>query len=289
MKPSNFRYLAPRTLDEAVDALADLGEDAKVLAGGQSLVPMMNLRLAAPTALVDLNYLTELGGAQQADGHITVGAMTRHREVATNSLLRQRVPLLSHAAAFIGYPAIRNRGTFGGSLAHADPVAEMPCVALALDAELLVTGPAGQRTISAGDFFQGYFTTALRPSEILTGIRINTNGASDRWSFKEFARKTGDFAIAAVAATASVSGETLDRLRVGIAGVSDRPVRAHELERALSEGPISDARAAVAGGRVRAMIVAQSQSAGCDLDRGEVAGVLAERAIAEIAGSGIVA
>jgi carbon-monoxide dehydrogenase medium subunit len=282
MKPPDFRYLAPRTVDEAVGALTDQGEDAKLLAGGQSLVPMMNLRLAAPTAIVDLNYVRDLAGVREADDHVVVGAMTRHREVATNAVLRRRVPVLARAASFIGYPAIRNRGTIGGSLAHADPVAEMPCIALMLDAELLIAGPAGQRTIAAADFFEGYFTTALRPAEILTGIKIHTNGGVQPWAFQEFARKTGDFAVAAAAVTASLNGATIERFRVGLAGVSDRPVRAGQLERSLSGLAVSDARNAVAEGQGCSMVVTEGQSAGWNSDRAEVAGVLAERAIAEL-------
>jgi carbon-monoxide dehydrogenase medium subunit len=283
MKPPDFRYLAPRSLDEALEALTNHGEDAKVLAGGQSLVPMMNLRLAAPTALVDLNYLHDLAGVRQTDDdQVVVGAMTRHREVAANADLRRHVPVLAHAASFIGYPAVRNRGTLGGSLAHADPVAEMPCVALMLDAELLIAGPSGQRAVSAAEFFQGYFTTALRPAEILTGVKIHTDGGSERWAFRKFARKTGDFAVAVAAVTASLTGATIERLRVGLAGVSDRPVRAQRLEQSLSGSEVSDVRKAVAEGQAGSMVVAEGQSARWNADRAEVAGVLAERAIAEL-------
>lgn len=280
MKPPDFHYLAPRSLEEAMSGLAEHGEDAQVLAGGQSLVPMMNLRLAAPSALVDLNYLGELSGVERTDDHLVVGSMTRHHDVAMNALLREHVPVLAHAASLIGYPAIRNRGTIGGSLCHADPVAEMPCVALMLDAELQVAGPAGQRTIPAAEFFDGYFSTALAPAEILTAVKFH-NGF-DRWSFKEFARKTGDFAVAAAAATASIKDSTIQRLRVGLAGVSDRPVRANQLEQTFSGMAVPDARKAVADGQGRSTIAAEGESAGWNADRAEVAAVLADRAIVEL-------
>lgn len=286
MKPSDFRYLAPTTLDEATARLTELGEDAKVLAGGQSLVPMMNLRLVAPSALVDLNHVQELAGVREENGYVTVGAMTRHHEVATSPALQRRVPLLARAASMIGYPAIRYRGTIGGSLAHADPVAEMPCVALALDAQLLTVGPDGGRTIAADDFFEGYFTTSLEPTEILTGIRFHADRAADVWAFKEFARKRGDFPVAAVAATAEISGERIGRVRLALAGASDRPVRASELDRSLSGHSTSDLRAAIDDQTVRSTIVAEGASAGWYPERSEIAGILAERALAELLTTG---
>jgi aerobic carbon-monoxide dehydrogenase medium subunit len=282
VKPPDFRYLAPRTLEQALAALSDFGAEAKVLAGGQSLVPMMNLRLVFPVALVDLNYLSELAGVRETNGYITVGAMTRHREVATSALVQQRVPMLARAASMIGYPAIRNRGTIGGSLAHADPVAEMPCVAVTLDAELLTVGPDGERTIPASDFFCGYFTTALQPTEILTGVRIHTRETPERWSFMEFARKTGDFAVAAVGASAALDRGRLKRVRVGIAGALDRPVRALDLERSLTERTVADVRAAVADRLVRSTVAEEGQLGGWHPERSEIAGVLAERAIAQL-------
>jgi carbon-monoxide dehydrogenase medium subunit len=280
VKPPDFRYLAPRSVDEALAALSDLGEEAKVLAGGQSLVPMMNLRLVSPAALVDLNRVSDLAGIRKANGYLTVGAMTRHREVTTSPLVQRWVPMLAHAASMIGYPAIRNRGTIGGSLAHADPVAEMPCVAVTLDAELVTVGQDGERTIPAGDFFRGYFTTALEPTEVLTGVRIHTGETPERWSFMELARKTGDFAVAAVGVSAVMKGGRLERVRVGIAGASDRPVRAHELQRSLTGLTVAELGAAVDDRLVRSTVVEEGQSSGWHPERSEIAGVLAERAIA---------
>ncbi|HEY2596954.1 MAG TPA: xanthine dehydrogenase family protein subunit M [Candidatus Dormibacteraeota bacterium] len=281
MKPSDFRYTVPATVDEAVSLLSREGGAGKVLAGGQSLVPLMNLRLAAPTLLVDLNRNPDLQFVRDRDDVLSIGSMTRHHEVATNALVAKRLGLLAHAASLIGYPAIRNRGTLGGSLAHADPAAEMPLVALTLDAELVAVGPGGRRTIPAAEFFGGFFTTALEPAEVLTEIHFQIGGTTEPWAFKEHARKTGDFAVAAVAATATLGGGRVQRLRVGIAGTSDRPIRAGELEQMLTGRPLSEAREALSDGTVRKTIAAQG-AGDARYDRWEVAGVLTERALAVV-------
>jgi aerobic carbon-monoxide dehydrogenase medium subunit len=239
MKPARFDYHAPATLDEAVRLLAEHGDEAKLLAGGQSLVPMMNLRLAQPSVVIDLNRVSEMAYLRpDGEGRIALGAMSRHHSVATSDLLRDRCPLLASAAARIGYPAIRYRGTLGGSLAHADPVAEMPCVALTLGAELVAIGPGGERVIPADDFFLTYFTTALEPDELLREIRFPAISPGEGWSFHESARKTGDFAIVAVAAQVRVGDGVIEQARLGIAGISDRPVRAADAEQALAGQPL---------------------------------------------------
>jgi aerobic carbon-monoxide dehydrogenase medium subunit len=262
MKPAPFRYFAPDTVDEAVALLAEHGDDAKVLAGGQSLVPLMNLRLAQPAVLVDVNGIADLAHVRDDDGHLAIGALTRHHAVASSAH-----PLLAAAASCIGYPAIRRRGTLGGSVAHADPVAEMPCIALTLDAELVAAGPGGRRTIPAREFFLGYFTTALAPDELLVELRFPAGTAG--WAFQEFARRSGDFAIAAVAASVSVAKGAIADARIGIAGVADTPLRAEAAEAALGDGgSIEDARAAVEG------LVE-------DRYRRHVAGTLATRALTE--------
>jgi len=243
MKPAGFAYHAPATLREAVELLQRHGEDAKLLAGGQSLVPMMNLRLAQPSVLIDLNRVDGLAYVRpDGDDRIAVGAMTRHDEVATSDLIREHCPLLASAAARIGYLAIRHRGTLGGSLAHADPVSEMPCVALTLDAELTVIGPAGERVIPAVDFFQTYFTTSLAPDELLREIRFPVTVPGEGWGFHESARKVGDFAIVAVAARLRMVNGEVGEAWLGIAGVSDRPVRATAAEAALTGRPLDEGR-----------------------------------------------
>jgi carbon-monoxide dehydrogenase medium subunit len=237
MKPPPFRYLAPRALDECIDLLAEHGETAKLLAGGQSLVPLMNLRLAFPEVVIDLNRVDGLGYVREDDGVLAIGAMTRHREVAESDVVRRRCPLLADAVALVGYPAIRNRGTLGGSIAHADPVAELPCVALTLDAELVAAGPRGRRTIAAGDFFAGFLTTALEPDEVLVEVRFPDTGAA---AFREFSRKSGDFAVTAVAVDLRVADGVVEQARIGLAGVSDRPLRASEAEALLAGAPLDE-------------------------------------------------
>lgn len=239
MKPARFDYYAPRSLPEAVELLERHGEEAKLLAGGQSLVPMMNLRLAQPSVLIDLNRVEGLAYIRPGDEQVAIGAMTRHHEVAGSDLLRQHCGLLATAAGQIGYPAIRHRGTLGGSLAHADPVSEMPCVAVALDAELTAIGPGGERVIRAADFFQTYFTTALAPDELLREIRFPALGRDEGWGFHESVRKTGDFATVAVAARVRMADGAIVTGGIGIAGVADRPVRAAAAEAALSRGGLS--------------------------------------------------
>jgi len=235
VKPAPFHYIAARTIQEAVDALASCDGDAKPLAGGQSLVPLMNLRLARPSMLVDLNEIDGLGYIRLDGDALAVGALTRHHDLATSDLARRHRPMLGCAAALIGYPAIRFRGTAGGSLAHADPVSELPCVAVALEAELVARGSRGQRVIPAGDFFTGYLGTVLEPDEILIEIRFPLRPAVTGGAFREFARKRGDFAVTAVAVEAELAGDEIGGLRVGIAGAGDRPIRMKQLEAALAE------------------------------------------------------
>jgi carbon-monoxide dehydrogenase medium subunit len=239
VKPSRFEYFAPSTLDECVGLLAQHGEDAKLLAGGQSLVPLMNLRLAAPEVVIDLNRVKELARIGEEGDQLVVGAMTRHRDVATAPAVRDACPLLARAAGLIGYPAIRNRGTIGGSIAHGDPASEMPCVALTLDAEIVVLGPAGRRTIAARDFFISHFTTALEPDEVLVEIRYPRHASGDGWAFVEFSRKSGDFAVAAVAVDVRRSNGRLERARVGVAGVGERPWRASAAEERLGAAELT--------------------------------------------------
>ncbi len=281
MKPARFDYYAPTSLHEAVDLLQRHGDEAKLLAGGQSLVPMMNLRLAQPSVLVDLNRVADLAYVRDlGEDGIAIGAMTRHHVVATSSLVRDRCPLLADAAARIGYPAIRHRGTLGGSLAHADPVSEMPCIALTLDAEMAVVGPAGERLIPAVDFFQTYFTTALAPDEVLHEIRFRAMAPGDGWGFHESVRKTGDFAIVAVAAHLRVTNGAISEARLGIAGVSERPVRATDAEQALI-GSTGTAAVHEASGRAASVVDAESDIHASAEFRRRLVRVLVERAVTD--------
>jgi CO/xanthine dehydrogenase FAD-binding subunit len=234
MKPPRFDYLAPRTLDEALAHLHHHGDQAKILAGGQSLIPMLNFRLAHPGVVVDVNRLTDLAYVRQHDGGVAVGALTRQHAVERSDLVRARVPVVAEACRFIGHAPIRHRGTFGGNLAHADPASELPAVMVALEAEMAVASRAGSRAIPAGQFFIGPLTTALRPSEMLTEIRIPAAPPRTGGAFVEMARRAGDFALVGVAAlvTLDEAGQCA-RARIALCGVGPTPVRARAAEDAL--------------------------------------------------------
>lgn len=234
MKAPPFSYHAPSSLDEALRLLDQHGEDAKVLAGGQSLVPLLALRLAHPEVLIDLNGVSELASIAARNGGVAVGAMARERAAERSELVSSQVPLLAEALPMIGHLAIRNRGTIGGSLSHADPAAELPAVAQALDAELVATSQArGARTIPATDFFQGYFTTALEPDEILTEVRFPALPPSSGTSFVEVSRRHGDFAMVGVGASLSVHDGRISRAAVALMGMAETAVRARGAEEAL--------------------------------------------------------
>jgi carbon-monoxide dehydrogenase medium subunit len=277
MKPNRFAYHDPGTVDECVALLSEHGDDAKPLAGGQSLVPLMNLRLAAPGVLVDLNRVAELAFVTDDGTTLAIGAMTRHRTLAGDATVRAANPLLAHAAAKIGYPAIRVRGTIGGSLSHADPVSELPCVAVALGAELVVAGPAGRRTVAADEFFQGYFTTALQPGELLVEVRFPHVGGATGWGFEELERKAGDYAVVAVAAAVTVRDGTIESARIGLAGVAERPVRATAAEAALHGQPATADSVAAAAAAVSAQVTADAVREAPFVSH--VAGVLGRRAL----------
>ena len=234
MKPPRFDYLAPRTLDEALAHLHHHGDQAKILAGGQSLIPMLNFRLVHPGVVVDVNRLTDLAYVRQHDGGVAVGALTRQHAVERSDLVRARVPVVAEACRFIGHAPIRHRGTFGGNLAHADPASELPAVMVALEAELAVASQAGNRAVPAGEFFIGPLTTALRPGEMLTEIRIPAAPPRTGGAFVEMARRAGDFALVGVAAlvTLDEAGQCA-RARIALCGVGPTPVRARAAEDAL--------------------------------------------------------
>lgn len=234
MKPAPFRYVAPRTLDEALAFLAEHAPEAKVLAGGQSLVPMMNFRIARPAWLVDLNRIPGLSGIEAVNGELVIGSMTRQADVETSTVVCELAPLLHEAVPFVGHWAVRNRGTVGGSLAHADPAAELPLVMLALDATVHVASEAGVRQIPVGGFFVSLFTTALAADEIITSVRLRPLGTTTGSAFLEFARRDGDFALAAVAVTLRLQqGVIAEPVRIALGGVADRPIRAPQAEAVL--------------------------------------------------------
>jgi carbon-monoxide dehydrogenase medium subunit len=248
MKPPPFDYVAAKTVDEALHALAEGGEDAKVLAGGQSLIPLMSLRLARPSLLVDVTRIAELGGIARTNGSLSIGATVRHRQAERSDEIRTAVPLIAEAMPHIGHLAIRTRGTIGGSLAHADPAAELPAVALALDATFTVRSrDRGERTISAEDFFQGYFTTALEPDEMLTAIAFPVAGAGTGFALEEVARRHGDFAMVGAAVAVTKADGKLTGARIALINAAEKPVRATAAEDAVASGAsFADAAAAAA-------------------------------------------
>lgn len=227
MKPARFQYVAPRTVEEAIGVLTRYGDGCKLLAGGQSLGPLLNLRLATPDVLVDLERIDELAAPpSRVDSVIRIPAMTRQRSLELSPIVRTHVPLLSDALPFVAHRTIRNRGTIGGSLAHADPSAELPAVALACGAAIVIQGPTGQRRVSAEAFFQGYFTTALYPDEVVVAVEFPAAVARQGSSWVEFAPRRGDFAIVGAAAVVQLSPHgTVASCRLAYSGVSDRPWR----------------------------------------------------------------
>ena len=234
MKLPEVEYEAPTTVAEATDLLAVHGDEASVLAGGQSLIPLLALRLARPEVLIDINGVDELSGVSAADGWVAIGAMTREYVAEESGTVADAVPLLAAALPLIGHEAIRSRGTIGGSLAHADPAAELPAVARALDAQFVVRGPSGERVIPAAQWFEGYLTTARRPDELLVEVRFPAAGPDTRASFEEVARRHGDFAIVGLAASLVLSDGVISEARLAFAGVSDVPVRATAAEDLLA-------------------------------------------------------
>lgn len=229
MKPAVFSYHRPHTLGEALSLLALHGFDAKVIAGGQSLAPMMNMRFAQPAHLIDLNALPQLSGVTLAGELLSIGAMTRHHEVATSSTVRAACPLLAEAAATIGHYAIRQRGTLGGSLAHADPAAQMPLIASTLGARIEIAGPDGSREVPATAFLIAVMTTDLAAEEIIRAVHFPVARPDERHAFELFSRRHGDFAIAACALTAVLDGDRFTSLRIGLGGVADAPLVLNEL------------------------------------------------------------
>ena len=231
MYPAQFDYHSPASVQEAISLLGRLKDDAKVLAGGNSLLPMMKLRLAQPKHLIDLRKVPGLSGIKEDGGAIAIGALTTHYAVESSSLLKQKCPLLSEAAGTIGDPQVRNMGTIGGSLAHADPAADYPAAVIALGAELVAEGPKGKRTIKVDDFFKGLLTTALQPQEILVEIRIPSWPAGTGMAYMKFPHPASRFAVVGVAALVTADGK---KVGVGITGVGTKATRARGVEAALA-------------------------------------------------------
>jgi carbon-monoxide dehydrogenase medium subunit len=282
MKPAPFKHYAPATVPEALAYLAKHGYDAKALAGGQSLIPMMNFRLAQPAVLVDLNEVSELSYIRPArDGGLSIGAMTRQRQVERDPLVAERSPMIHEAMPNIAYPTIRNRGTFGGSIAHADPSAELPAISMALDARFRVQGPAGERWVGAGEFFLGFFTTVLAPEELLVEVALPPMPPRSGWSFLEVARRHHDFALVGVAVVVTLdSQDQCDQVKIVYFSVGDGPVEAHQAAAVLrGQVPTPEAIREAAETAARADVDPSSDINASAEYRRHLVGVLGRRAL----------
>ena len=279
MKPPKFDYHAPTSVDEALALLARYGGDAKVLAGGQSLMPLLNFRLSRPAALVDLNRIPSLAYIREEQGRVSFGAMTRQRAVEFSPVVKARVPLLAEATRWVAHLPIRTRGTIGGSIAHADPSAEYPAVLTALEGEVVARGPKGERVIEAKDLFQTYLTTSLEPEEILVEVRLPVTPAGAGYALEEFARRHGDFAIVAIACVVVRDGQRCTRARLATAGTGPVPVRLRAAEEILERDGLG-AEALAAAARRAAELVNPDSDIHASADyRRHLTSVLTRRAL----------
>jgi carbon-monoxide dehydrogenase medium subunit len=284
MIPAEFEYLAPDSLSAAVSALSQAGEDAKVLAGGQSLIPVLRLRLSYPSVLVDLRKVEELRGVREEGGELVIGAMTRHCDVVEDPLVREHAALVAQATATVADPAVRHRGTFGGALAHADPAGDLAAVALALDATFVAEGPGGRRSIAAPDFFRDYLETALQPDELLVEVRIPKLEGTWGVRYEKFNRVAQAWAIVGVAAAVRRDNGSIAEARIGLTNMGSTPVRASSVEQALAGAAAEDGAI-----RAAAQSAAEGTSPPSDLNgkadyREHLARVLTARAVRAAAG-----
>jgi aerobic carbon-monoxide dehydrogenase medium subunit len=286
MIPAAFAYARPTTLDEALQAVASGGEDVKILAGGQSLIPVMRLRLAAPETVVDLTRVPELRGVRDDGDTIVIGAMTTHSDVLADPLIAQYAPLIAEATETVADRQVRHRGTFGGALAHADPAGDLPAVALALDAEFVIAGPSGRRTVAAAEFFVDYLTTALEEQEILVEIRVPKLSAAEGWGvrYEKFNRVAQAWSIVAVAAAVRREGGRIAEARIGLTNMGPTPLRARAAESALA-GAEATAEAVGAAAEHAAEGTEPSSDLNAQADyRQHLARVLTRRAVMAAAG-----
>ncbi|QNG36659.1 xanthine dehydrogenase family protein subunit M [Geodermatophilaceae bacterium NBWT11] len=285
MIPAAFAYVRPTSVDEALQAIAAGGEDVKILAGGQSLIPVMRLRLAAPETIVDLTKVAELRGVREDGDSLVIGAMTTHHDICTDPLVAQYGKLIAEATETVADPAVRHRGTFGGALAHADPAGDLPAVALALDAEFVIAGPGGaRRTVGAADFFVDYLTTALEDGELLVEIRVPKLGSDWGVRYEKFNRVAQAWSIVAVAAAVRREGSRITEARIGLTNMGSTPIRARAVEAALVGADVS--METVTGAAAQA---AEGTEPSSDLNaqadyRQHLARVLTRRAVTAAAG-----
>jgi carbon-monoxide dehydrogenase medium subunit len=283
VKPPPFLYARPRSLSEAVDLLAEAGEEGKVLAGGQSLVPLLNFRLARPSVLIDLALISELTFIRQSDGWLEIGAMTRQRTVELDEEVREACPLIPDALSHVGHLQIRNRGTIGGSLAHADPAAELPAVAMALDAELVLVSNRGERTVPAPEFFEGPFMTVLSADEIVTSARFPV-AKRTRTIFMEFARRSGDFALGGLAASVQIADASRSVEDSGMAalGMGSTPVRLVGAEAAIRGRELDAATLKEAAAAASAEVDPFTDNHADSSYRRDLIGTLVTRALSQV-------
>ena len=282
MKPSAFEYFAPSTVQEAVALLEKYEDEAKILAGGQSLVPIMNFRLGRPEVIIDINGIKDLDYIMEEGDELRIGALTRERDLELSSLVQEKCPILAEAVSFIGHVPIRNRGTLGGSLVHADPSSELPTVICCLGGEMKVVGPSGERTLEAEEFFLTYLTTSLEPSEMLVEIRIPTLPNNTGWSFVELSRRCGDFAIVSVATLLFMGdGGICNEARIALGGVAGTPIRANEAEELLAGQKITDALIEEVGQEAAEATETESDYHASDEYRREMAKVFVRKGLLE--------
>jgi len=284
MKPAKFNYVVAKTLAEAIELLCEGDGENRILSGGQSLIPAMNLRLARPDRLIDIANLLELRGIREDEEFLRIGALMTHDEIGASQIAKNLIPVLAEAISHIGHAAIRNRGTIGGSLANADPAAEWPCVLLALSAQITATGPSGERVIPAEEFFVTYYTTALSHDEIVTEICIPKKMASLQWSFQEVSRQQGAFAIAlTMAGTTTASDGSIAEMRLAVGGCGSRPVLAIESTTDLPAGtmPNTDLIEEMAERALQKLEPSDDAIASAE-DRLNIARVLITRTLSEV-------
>ena len=279
MKPPRFEYHAPGSIDDAVALLARYGGDAKVLAGGQSLMPMLNFRLARPAALIDVNRIAALAYVREDNGTIAFGAMTRQRTIEFSPVVARQLPLLLEATRWVGHLPIRSRGTIGGSIAHADPSAEYPAVLTALDGEVVAQGPRGRRTLKAEELFETYLTTRLAPDELLVEVRLPATPAGAGHAFEEFARRHGDFAIVGIAALIVRDGDRCTVARLASAGAGPVPVRLRAAEAILERDGLGPAAIEAAAARAAELVEPDADVHASADYRRHLVGVLTARAL----------
>jgi carbon-monoxide dehydrogenase medium subunit len=279
VKPASFDYHAPATVDEAVALLSRYGGEAKLLAGGQSLMPLLNFRLARPAALVDLNRIASLAYVREENGQIALGAMTRQRTIEFSPVVARWLPLLGEATRWVGHLPIRSRGTIGGSLAHADPSAEYPAVLAALDGRVIARGPGGERVLTAAELFRTYLTTSLAADEVLVEVRFPRMPDGAGWAFEEFSRRHGDFAIVGVAAVVASEGERRAAARLAIAGAGPVPVRVGDAEAILEGNGLGERAIAAAAARAAELVEPDSDLHATAAYRRNLTRVLTARAL----------